>query len=383
MAPLVSTKFVLGLVACQVSYRVGPSSDLDTGSCTRAREVMIFCTIKSKPLALPWGRTPRLDSGVRITSEELFYLVIEMKLEVNGRDMVKEKWDAISDLEQSKPLYSKLKDLKSHLKLWMQELEDLEKLESMDIVQKSRVKWEVEGDEIQFFFMALLTLEENLKWSKESCLMVFGIPNLRTSNQLSLTSSRINFLESMVSMDEIKAAVWDCGSQKAPGPDGYSFMFIKKFWDLLKHDIQSFVVCFFSTGPKEEFEEDPEEELEAEAEEDAPPAATPPVGSLITLPPLSESSSDTEATAPVVASGALEMLPTGSTFEVKERMNEFDRDLGDEVQFSNLVENRVTKLEDKDQEKTEKDWVSNRFGRGAMDARPDDGVDGSAAFGEF
>ncbi|GJR92890.1 hypothetical protein Tco_0265064 [Tanacetum coccineum] len=66
MAPLVSTKFVLGLVACQVSCRVGPSSDLDTGSCTRAREVMIFCTIKSKPLALPWGRTPRLDSGVRV-----------------------------------------------------------------------------------------------------------------------------------------------------------------------------------------------------------------------------------------------------------------------------------------------------------------------------
>ncbi|GJU31729.1 putative RNA-directed DNA polymerase, eukaryota, reverse transcriptase zinc-binding domain protein [Tanacetum coccineum] len=57
-----------------------------------------------------------------------------------------------------------------------------------------------------------------------------------------------DFLEFMVFMDEIKAAVWDSGSQKAPGPDGYSFMFIKKFWDLLKHDIQSFVVRFFSTG---------------------------------------------------------------------------------------------------------------------------------------
>ncbi|GKA67316.1 hypothetical protein Tco_0767124 [Tanacetum coccineum] len=113
----------------------------------------------------------------------------------------------------------------------------------------------------------------------------------------------------------------------------------------------------------------------------------------------------------VVARGALEMPPTGSTFEVggpssvspfplfylhgreivrlndntkilfsnvnylercekkcqaemdansskihkvKRRMNDFDRDLGDEVQFSNLVENRVTKLEDKDPEKTEK-----------------------------
>ncbi|GKC96773.1 hypothetical protein Tco_1162215 [Tanacetum coccineum] len=66
----VSTKFVSGLVACQVSCRVGPSSDLDIGSCTRAREVMMFCTIKSKPLALPWGRTPRLDSGVR---EDVIY----------------------------------------------------------------------------------------------------------------------------------------------------------------------------------------------------------------------------------------------------------------------------------------------------------------------
>ncbi|GKA07660.1 hypothetical protein Tco_0686884 [Tanacetum coccineum] len=28
--------------------------------------MMIFCTIKSKPLALPWRRTPRLDSDVRI-----------------------------------------------------------------------------------------------------------------------------------------------------------------------------------------------------------------------------------------------------------------------------------------------------------------------------
>ncbi|GJV59803.1 PH, RCC1 and FYVE domains-containing protein 1 isoform X1 [Tanacetum coccineum] len=58
-----------------------------------------------------------------------------------------------------------------------------------------------------------------------------------------------DFLKSMVSMDEIKAAVWDCGSQKAPGPDDYSFMFIKNFLDLLKHDIPSFVVHFFSTDP--------------------------------------------------------------------------------------------------------------------------------------
>ncbi|GKB21556.1 hypothetical protein Tco_0855479 [Tanacetum coccineum] len=32
------------------------------------RNGMMFCTIESKPLALPWGRTPRLDSGVRVSS---------------------------------------------------------------------------------------------------------------------------------------------------------------------------------------------------------------------------------------------------------------------------------------------------------------------------
>ncbi|GJX20157.1 hypothetical protein Tco_0222834 [Tanacetum coccineum] len=72
--------------------------------------------------------------------------------------------------------------------------------------------------------------------------------------------------------------------------------------------------------PEEEFEEnleeDPEEELEAEAEEDAPLAATLLVGSPITQLPLYESSSDTKAAALIVASGALEMPPTSSTFEV-------------------------------------------------------------------
>nr|GEU67442.1 hypothetical protein [Tanacetum cinerariifolium] len=101
--------------------------------------------------------------------------------------------------------------------------------------------------------------------------------------------------------------------------------------------------------------------------------------------------------------------------KVKKCMNEIGQDLSDEMQFSNLVENRVTKLEDKDQvtaeemEKMKKRlgtletnyalvlsdrdewkkafynlqvWVSERFRRGTMDARPDDDVNGSAAFGD-
>lgn len=32
------------------------------------------------------------------------------------------------------------------------------------------------------------------------------------------------------SIDEVKAAVWDCDSFKSPGPDGINFGFIKEFW---------------------------------------------------------------------------------------------------------------------------------------------------------
>uniref|UniRef100_A0A251TYL1 Reverse transcriptase domain-containing protein n=1 Tax=Helianthus annuus TaxID=4232 RepID=A0A251TYL1_HELAN len=33
---------------------------------------------------------------------------------------------------------------------------------------------------------------------------------------------------------EIERAVWDCAGDRAPGPDGFNFSFIKQFWDNLK-----------------------------------------------------------------------------------------------------------------------------------------------------
>ncbi|GJT36570.1 hypothetical protein Tco_0926989 [Tanacetum coccineum] len=43
--------------------------------------------------------------------------------------------------------------------------------------------------------------------------------------------------ETHVSLDEVKNAVQDCGSSKAPGPDGFSYAFVKKYWDYIKVDI--------------------------------------------------------------------------------------------------------------------------------------------------
>ncbi|GKE09787.1 RNA-directed DNA polymerase, eukaryota, partial [Tanacetum coccineum] len=54
-------------------------------------------------------------------------------------------------------------------------------------------------------------------------------------------------LEGDFSIEEIKKAVWDCGSDKSPSPDGFTFDFFKRFWRLLEYDIVEAVRFFHRT----------------------------------------------------------------------------------------------------------------------------------------
>ncbi|GJY62791.1 RNA-directed DNA polymerase, eukaryota [Tanacetum coccineum] len=55
-------------------------------------------------------------------------------------------------------------------------------------------------------------------------------------------------LERNVSKEEIKRAVWDCGSDKSPGPDGFTFGFYRRYWDTIEKDVVDVVSYFFSVG---------------------------------------------------------------------------------------------------------------------------------------
>lgn len=48
--------------------------------------------------------------------------------------------------------------------------------------------------------------------------------------------------------EEVKDAVWGCGSEKSPGPDGINFKFIKRFWHLFKPDVLRFLDEFYVNG---------------------------------------------------------------------------------------------------------------------------------------
>nr|GEW71988.1 RNA-directed DNA polymerase, eukaryota, reverse transcriptase zinc-binding domain protein [Tanacetum cinerariifolium] len=52
----------------------------------------------------------------------------------------------------------------------------------------------------------------------------------------------------MVMKEEVKKAVWDYGSDKSPGPDGFSFSFFRHFWSTIENDIFEAVGCFFTYG---------------------------------------------------------------------------------------------------------------------------------------
>ncbi|GKV32614.1 hypothetical protein SLEP1_g41208 [Rubroshorea leprosula] len=48
--------------------------------------------------------------------------------------------------------------------------------------------------------------------------------------------------------EEIKTAVWDCESSKAPGPDGFNFKFIKSEWETIRGDVTEFLHEFQKNG---------------------------------------------------------------------------------------------------------------------------------------
>ncbi|GKD51812.1 RNA-directed DNA polymerase, eukaryota [Tanacetum coccineum] len=152
-------------------------------------------------------------------------------------------------------------------------LQNINKLHSLEMAQKAKVKWSIEGDENSRYFHGLINKKRSLlnirgimvdgSWIDNPNRVKkefynhfsnrFGIPDIRRAtiqmnypNTLSL-DQQIE-LESDVSNEEIKRAVWECGTDKAPGPDGFTFGFYRRFWNLIENDVYDAVKYFFTYG---------------------------------------------------------------------------------------------------------------------------------------
>nr|GEU76966.1 RNA-directed DNA polymerase, eukaryota [Tanacetum cinerariifolium]GEV82070.1 RNA-directed DNA polymerase, eukaryota [Tanacetum cinerariifolium] len=73
---------------------------------------------------------------------------------------------------------------------FLNDLQDLNNRNAMEISQKAKIRWSIEGDENSKYF-----------------------------------HDQVQDLERTVTYEEVKRAVWDCGTNKSPRPDGFFFEF--------------------------------------------------------------------------------------------------------------------------------------------------------------
>ncbi|KAL4555405.1 hypothetical protein LXL04_038023 [Taraxacum kok-saghyz] len=148
-------------------------------------------------------------------------------------------------------------------------VQELEAAGVLDLNQKSRCKWISDGDENSAYFHGLINaktkrnrisgLNKDGIWIsnpdaiKRECKRFFMDkfkdplpvrPSIDSDKFLKLNNADRCFLELPFHPEEIKAAMWLCWSEKAPGPDGFNFRFFKQFWDILGKDVVEAVQFF-------------------------------------------------------------------------------------------------------------------------------------------
>ncbi|GKC39769.1 RNA-directed DNA polymerase, eukaryota, partial [Tanacetum coccineum] len=189
----------------------------------------------------------------------------------------------------------------------LKKLHDIKSSDSRDYIQKAKIQWAIEGDENSNFFHGIINRKRaNLaikgvmvdgEWvddpcrvkeefrlhfsnrfrapTANRCKLNYTFPNRLSSDQLDMLESPISRdevrnavwgcgenkspgpdgftfeaedLEQDITKEEVKRAVWDCGVDKSPGPDGFSFYFYRHFWSMIEDDVFGAVEYFFING---------------------------------------------------------------------------------------------------------------------------------------
>ncbi|GJV39152.1 RNA-directed DNA polymerase, eukaryota [Tanacetum coccineum] len=153
------------------------------------------------------------------------------------------------------------------------DLHEINSKNASELSQKAKIRWSIEGDENSKYFHGILNKRRSQlairgvlvdgDWISDPSKVKDEFFN-HFKKQFSppqssricfdyvfptrLSSDQVEELERDVSYDEVKGAVWDCGTNKSPGPDGFSFEFYRKYWSFIDQDIFMAVKDFFMNG---------------------------------------------------------------------------------------------------------------------------------------
>ncbi|GJR16634.1 RNA-directed DNA polymerase, eukaryota [Tanacetum coccineum] len=119
----------------------------------------------------------------------------------------------------------------------LNEIQELNSLDAAEISQKAKIRWSIEGDENTKYFHGILN-------KKRSQLASHGT----LVNGDWISNPDVEDLEHNVTYEKVKRAVWDCGTNKSPGPDGFTFESFREFWATIDQDVFQAVLEFFESG---------------------------------------------------------------------------------------------------------------------------------------
>jgi hypothetical protein len=152
-------------------------------------------------------------------------------------------------------------------------LHSLSRVQTSMCWQQARLRWLKEGDANTKFFNGIMSARRRrntIQLLQVNGSQVTGVQDIRSAvftyfsshfkrmvevrpGVYNLPFRRLSVIEAgsltrPFTVDEVKQAVWDCDSNKSPGPDGISFGFLKKFWTDIKVDFLRFVMEFHRNG---------------------------------------------------------------------------------------------------------------------------------------